>query len=50
MFIPGSSKRVKLLPFHPKNLPKGINFTSLEDPGILYNSFGNPQVRELYRL
>ena len=22
------------LPFHPKNLPKGRNFTYLEDPGI----------------
>ena len=35
--IPGSSKRVKCLPFHPKkNLPKGRNFTYLEDPGMLY--------------
>ena len=32
--IPGSSKCVKFLPFHPKNIPKGRNFTYLEDPGI----------------
>ena len=25
--IPGSSKCVKIVPFHPKNLPKGRNFT-----------------------
>ena len=25
---------VKFVPFHPKNLPKGRNFTYLEDPGI----------------
>ena len=33
--IPGSSKYVKFVPFHPKNLPKGRNFTYLEDPGIV---------------
>ena len=33
--IPGSSKCVKSVPFHPKNLPKGRNFTYMEDPGIL---------------
>jgi len=22
------------VPFHPKNLPKGTNFTHVEDPGI----------------
>ena len=32
--IPGSSKCVKFLPFHPKNIPKGRNFTYLEDPVI----------------
>ena len=32
--IPGSSKCVKFVPFHPKNLPKGRNFTYLENPGI----------------
>ena len=32
--IPGSSKCVKFVPFHPKNLPKGRNFTYMEDPGI----------------
>ena len=32
--IPGSSKRVKFVPFHPRNLPKGRNFTYMEDPGI----------------
>ena len=32
--IPGSSKCVKFVPFHPKNLPKGRNFTYLEDPGM----------------
>ena len=25
---------VKIVPFHPKNVPKGRHFTSLEDPGI----------------
>ena len=34
MAIPGSSKCVKLIPFHQKNLPKDRNFTYLEDPGI----------------
>ena len=34
IYIPGSSKCVKFVPFHPKNLPKGRNFTYLEDPGI----------------
>ena len=29
---------VKFVPFHPKNLPKGRNFTYLEDPGIWYIS------------
>ena len=32
--IPGSSKCVKFVPIHPKNLPKGRNFTYLEDTGI----------------
>ena len=32
--IPGSSKCVKFVPFHPKNLPKNRNFTYMEDPGI----------------
>ena len=32
--IPGSSKCVKFVTFHPKNLPKGRNFTYLEDPGM----------------
>ena len=27
---------VKCVPFQPKNLPKGRNFTYLEDPGISY--------------
>ena len=34
--IPGSSKRVKFVPFHPKNLPKRRNFTYMEDPGICH--------------
>ena len=34
--IPGSSRCVKLVPFHRKNLQKGTNFTYLEDPGIVY--------------
>ena len=34
VFIPGSSKCVKFVPFHPKNQPKGRKFTKLEDPGI----------------
>ena len=34
IYIPGSSKSVKFVPFHPKNLPKNINFTYMEDPGI----------------
>ena len=38
-FIPGSSKCVKFVPFHPKNLPKNINFTYREDPGICDSSF-----------
>ena len=33
--IPGSSKRIKFLPFHQKNSPKVRIFTYLEDPGIL---------------
>ena len=33
--IPGSSKCVKFVPFHPENIPKGRKFTYLEDPGIL---------------
>ena len=33
--IPRSSKCVKCVPFHPKNLPKGRNFTYMEDPGIM---------------
>ena len=32
MDIPGSSKCVKRVPFHQKKLPKGRNFTYLEDP------------------
>ena len=36
--IPGSSKCVKFVPFHQKNLPKGRNFTYLEDPGIYLNT------------
>ena len=50
IYIPGSSRCVKIVPFHPKNMPKGRNFTYLEDPGIyiylchhhecvLFNSF-----------
>ena len=35
--IPGSSKCVKFVPFHQKNLPKGTNVTQLEDPGIIDN-------------
>ena len=35
IIIPGSSKCVKFLPFHQKNLPKGRIFTYLEDPGII---------------
>ena len=34
IYIPGSSNCVKFVPFHPQNLPKGSNFTHLEDPGI----------------
>ena len=34
MYVPGSSKCVKFVPFHQQNLPKGRNFTHLEDPGI----------------
>ena len=34
IYIPGSSKCVKCVPFHQKNLPKGRFFTYLEDPGI----------------
>ena len=34
--IPGSSKCVKFVPFHPKNIPKGGNSTYLEDPGITF--------------
>ena len=33
--IPGPSKCVKFVHFHPKNLPKGRNFIYLEDPGIM---------------
>ena len=34
--IPGSSRYVKFLLFHlKKKLPKGRNFTYLEDPGII---------------
>ena len=32
--IPGSSKYVKFAPFHLKKLPRGRNFTYLEDPGM----------------
>ena len=32
--ISGSSECVKVAPFHHKQLPKGRNFTYLEDPGI----------------
>ena len=32
--IPGSSKRIKFVPFHPQNLPKDRNFTYMEDPGM----------------
>ena len=35
MTIPGSSRCVKFVPFHPKNMPKGRHFTYLEDPGML---------------
>ena len=46
IYIPGSSKCVKFVPFHPKNIPKGRNFTYLEDPGILirclWTSSGDP--------
>ena len=34
IYIPGSSKCVKCVPFHKRNLPKGRHFTYLEDPGI----------------
>lgn len=34
--IPGSSKCVKVAPFH-QNMPKGRSFTYLEDPGISIN-------------
>ena len=34
IYIPGSSKCVKFVPFHPKDLPKGRNFTYLEGPGM----------------
>ena len=37
--IPGSSERVKLVPFHPKNLPKNRNFTYMEDPGMSKHFF-----------
>ena len=33
-YIPGSSKCVKFVPFHPKDLPKGKIFPYLEDPGM----------------
>ena len=36
IYMPGSSKCVKFVPFHPKNKPKGRHFTYLEDPGISY--------------
>ena len=32
--LPGSSRCVKLVPFHMKNLPKDRHFTHLQDPGI----------------
>ena len=35
-YIPESSKCVKFVPLHLKNLPKGRKNTCLEDPGI-YN-------------
>lgn len=31
MLLPGSSKCVTFVPFHQKDLPKGRNFTQLED-------------------
>ena len=34
IYMPGSSKCVKFVPFHKKKLPKGRIFTYLEDPGI----------------
>ena len=34
MYIPGSSKYVKFLPFGRFFGPKGRNFTYLEDPGM----------------
>ena len=34
IYIPGSSKCVKCVPFQAKNQPKGRIFTYLEDPGI----------------
>ena len=37
--IPGSSKYVKFAPFHLKKLPRGRNFTYLEDPGMSCVSF-----------
>ena len=30
------------MPFHQKNLPKGRNFTYLEDPGIMKQLFTKP--------
>ena len=39
--IPGSSKCVKCVPFHPKNQPKGRNFTYLEDPRVAINYNNN---------
>ena len=44
IYIPGSSKCVLFVPFHKKKLPKGINFTYLEDPGM--NKWGNIQILE----
>ncbi len=38
IIIPGSSKCVKVVPFYPKNPPKGRIFTYLEDPGIILSS------------
>ena len=34
IYIPGSSKCEKFVPVHQKKLPKGRNFTYLEDPGV----------------
>ena len=50
--IPGSSKCVKFVPFHPKKHTKGRNFTYLENPGmdVSENSGFSPQIIHLNRV